>query len=95
MKNEIEIGCLARAEWSSKKPKVGVVTGTSHNGTCWVLETMDGLESFHKNHCMRISSNEAGKGVRQIKQERKAERFKKARASLIAATTKIFGDGDI
>ncbi len=97
MSDEVVMGCLVRAEWKGHSHVVGVVVGTSRNGTCWVLKTRKGETAFLKRYCERVRSNQAGKGSRRIKQGEKVKQNAKARAMLARAgiIKDIFGDGDI
>lgn len=75
---------IVRAEWKGHRPEVGVILGEARDGTCWRLRLGSGkLVEYHKSHCTRIASSEAGKGVRKVRQ------------GLIQGEDKVYGDGDI
>ncbi len=93
MQEECEIGCLARAQVKGRRAVIGPIVGTSHNGTCWVLRTGRGEQAFHKSHCRRLRSNEAGKKARGYRQALKLKLSAEARALL--RNGKVYGDGEL
>ena len=97
MEEECDIGCLARAQVRGRRAVVGPIVGTSHNGTCWVLMTGKGEQAFHKSHCRRMRSNEAGKRARGYRQAQKAKQNAEARTmlGLQQSSGKIYGDGEL
>jgi len=93
MREECDIGCMARAQVRGRRAVVGPVVGTSHNGTCWVLRTGRGEQAYHKSHCQRIDPSEAGRKARGYGQEEKAKLSAEARALL--RSTRVYGDGEL
>jgi len=55
--------------------------------------TGKGEQAFHKSHCRRMRSNEAGKRARLYKQAQKAKQNAEARALLHSG--KVYGDGEL
>lgn len=57
-----------------RRAQVGVIVGESPDGTAWVLRLANGsLTEYLKGHCERLRSNEAGKAVRMLRRQLKAE----------------------
>lgn len=78
------IGKIVRAQAPGQGAKMGVVTGESHEGKCWVIKTPRGVEVYNKCYVQAISSKMAGKKVRALK------------AMLGLGTKgKIYGSGDL
>ena len=93
MRDECEVGCLARAQVKGRRAVVGPIIGTSHNGTCWVLQTHKGEQAFRKEYCQRVRSDRAGRKAREYRQIEKAKLNAKARAML--HSTRVYGDGEL
>jgi len=55
--------------------------------------TGKGEQAFHKSHCRRLRSNDAGKRARVYRQAQKAKQNAEARAML--GLNKVYGDGEL
>lgn len=78
---------MVRATREGRRAQVGVIVGEAGDGTCWVLKLANGsLTEYLKSHCERLKSHEAGKAIRQIRQQLKIETL---------TDKKVYGDGDI
>jgi len=97
MREECEVGCMARAQVKGRRAVIGPIIGTSHNGTCWVLQTHKGEQAYHKSHCQRIGTSEAGRKARGYRRDEKAKMNAKARAmlGLQRSSGKVYGDGEL
>ena len=70
-----------------RRAQAGVIVSETPDGSCWVLKLANGrLTEYLKSNCERQTSREAGKAIRQVRQQLKLEEPK---------PDTIFGDGDI
>ncbi len=70
-----------------RRPQAGVIVSETEDGSCWVLKLANGrLTEYLKSNCVRQTSREAGKAIRQIRQQLKIEPL---------TDKKVYGDGDI
>jgi len=97
MQEECVVGCMARAQVKGHRAVIGPIIGTSHNGTCWVLQTHKGEQAYHKSHCRRVGTSEAGRKARGYGRDEKAKLSVEARAllGLQQSSGKIYGDGEL
>jgi len=71
-----------------RKAQVGVIVGEAADGMMWVLKLANGsLTEYLKSHCERLTSREAGKAIRQVRQQLKIEP--------LPDDKEVYGDGDI
>ncbi len=79
---------LVRATREGRRAQVGVIVGETPDKSCWVLKLANGsMTEYLKGYCERLGSHEAGKAIRQVRQQ------------LLKDTSiedsKVYGDGDI
>jgi len=58
-----------------------------------VLRTGRGEQAYHKSHCQRVETSEAGRKARGYRQAQKLEQNAEARAVLRSG--KVYGDGEL
>ena len=80
---------IVRATREGRRSQVGVIVGETADGLGWEIKLADGrLTVYLKGYCERLRSNEAGKAIRQVRQQL-------IKVEPEADDKEVYGDGDI